>query len=58
MIRRKIKERWGKLTAAEIDDAEGHWGRLSDLVQQRDARTRHEVEKEIKQFREAHDPGT
>lgn len=48
----KIKEQWGELTDDDVDKVEGKWDQLSGMIQSRYARTRDEVETEIKRFRD------
>lgn len=49
-VKGKVKERWGRLTADDVDVIEGRREQLIGRIQQRYGRTRDEVEREVREW--------
>ena len=45
-----VKEQWGKLTDDELDQAAGHFEKMSGLLQQRYGYAKDRAERELDQF--------
>jgi uncharacterized protein YjbJ (UPF0337 family) len=53
-VRGKAKERWGKLSDADLTRIDGKREMLAGIVQRRYARTKEEAEEELRQWEARH----
>jgi uncharacterized protein YjbJ (UPF0337 family) len=52
-LKGSVKEKWGKLTDDELDQAAGRFDQLSGLIQQRYGYAKDRAERELDEFLEA-----
>ena len=57
-VKGRIKEKWGKLTDDQLDQAEGKWDQIAGLVQEQYGIARDEARRQLKEFEDMDDSVT